>query len=573
MPSIIPRQTLRPPNLSHLRSLISQHFATSHYSTVNVPSLTKIIPYKHRSQALKQAQELLTDYLHNTRALPFTYAETISKNSAHSLCEVVSKVPFSSSAFARNFQRFLRYNPINEFGFFFESIGIDYAHVGLLLKPNVHFFDDDYDVFEVACCLAEFGFPWGMLGRLYVGEASVFGMKAEVLRGRLEGLVSLGFTNQQVIGICLSFPCLLRGENVQLSGEFDGLLDDLKRVFVDFDFGSSVSRNVDGWFEVGRKVRAFYELGVKKGEVGELLVKGRSILTDFPEEVLVEKIEFFSRLGVENAEVGLLILSNPEILSIKLVDRVISVSSVLEHFGIREKKMKSVQQNYKYVFGRNKMVNLPNILRAMNLHKWFFHRMKCGYHKWFADYALSGPDDGVDEKYHRSLESVKSLRTFSYSYSKLDFFHEIGFGENGFTVKLLAAAHGSPSDLQERFNFLLNQGIEYSQLCKMLSRAPKFLNQENDSFKKKIDFFRDEIGLPLDYMEVFPSYLLYNLEKRIKPRYKFHEWLIEQGLSAKRFTLASIVSVSHKSFMTQLSGIHPDAPRLWLERYGDKKTD
>ncbi|KAK9742758.1 hypothetical protein RND81_03G195600 [Saponaria officinalis] len=556
-----------------LRVLISRHFSNANFSTINVPSLSKIIPYRHRSQAIKQAQELLTDYLHSTRALPFTYAELISNNSTHNLSEIISKVPFSSSDFCKNFQRFLRYNPINEFGFFFESIGIDYVDVGGFLKPNVHFFSDDSAVFDAACCLVEFGFPWDKLGRLYVEEVAIFEKKPEFLSGRLDGLVSLGFSNQQIIGICLTIPCLLKGEIAGLSGDFDALLDDLKRVFVDFDFGSSMVRNVDVWFEVCRKVKVFYDLGVAKGEVGKLMVKGRLILTDFPEEVLIEKIEFFSRLGVEKAEVGMLILSNPEILSIKLGDRVISVSSILEHFGLRKKKLIFVEQNYKYVFGRNKMANLPNILRAMDLHEWFFHRIKCGYHRLFVNYDLSSPEDGVDDNYARSLENIKSARTCSYSYSKLEFFHGLGFGENGFTVKLLAAAHGSPSDLQERFDFLLDEGIKFSQLCKMISRVPKVLNQDKDSFKKKIDFFRKEIGLPLDYMEIFPSYLIYNLEKRIKPRFEFHGWLIEQGWSTKRYTLASIVSVSHKIFMSQLSSMHPTAPQLWLERYGDKKTD
>ncbi|KAL9245250.1 hypothetical protein vseg_018924 [Gypsophila vaccaria] len=549
------------------------------YSTTgankNLPSITKIIPYKYRTQAIQKAEEVLTDYFHNTRALPFTYAEHISKNSRHCLYDLVSRVPFTSpTLFKNSFQRFLRYNPINEFGFFYESIGIHYVDITGFLRPNLHFLCDDSGVLEAAFCLAGFGFPWGVLGRLYVEEVSIFRKNGKFLKERLDGLVSLGFENQQVIGFCLAFPGLLMGEEADFGGDFGLLLDDLKRVFEGFDLGRSrVVGNVEVWFEVCRKVRFFYDLGVAKGEVGKLIGESKCDLSDYPEAVLVEKVEFFTRLGLEKAEVGVLILSNPSVLSVKIQDRLITVSSILDHFGLPKQKLLSVKQSYGYVFGRNKMVNLPNILRAMDLHEWFCDSMKCGYHSLFHSYELSGPDDGVDEKYVQNLESIRSGRTRDYSFGKLDFFHGIGFGENSFTVRLLVDVHGSPNDLQDRFDFLLNEGIEFSKLCKIMSRAPKLLNQEIDSLKKKLDFFVEEIGLPLNYLDSFPAYLLYNLEKRIKPRFGFHVWLTEQGWCTKKYSLSSIIAVSNKSFVEQLSRIHPAAPRLWLEKYGNRKIE
>ncbi|XP_074263152.1 transcription termination factor MTEF18, mitochondrial-like [Silene latifolia] len=559
-------------SLNFSRAMFFRHFSDTGRGANTLPNLIKSVPYNYRPWATRLAREALTDYLHSTRGLPFTYAELISKNSTHCLYETMSRVPFSPLSFRKKFSMFLRYNPINEFGFFFESIGIEYGDVNGVLKPNVHFFSEDCVVLDAACYLAGYGFPWDKLGRLYLEEASIFGKEAEFLSERIDGLVSLGFDNQQIVGICLTFPCVLKGEGRGLSDENGALLDDLKRVFVDFDFGSYWERNADVWSEVCRKMKVFYDLGVAKGEVGKLLVKGRSILTDFSEEVLVKKVEFFSRLGSEKVEVGLLILSNPEILSIQLHDRVISVSSLLEHFGLCKNKLKFVEQNYKYAFGRNNMVNLPNILKAIDLHEWFFDRMKCGYHHLFANYDLTSPDDGVDEKYVQSMERIKSRRTYIYSSSKLEFFHGIGFGENGHTMKLLVDVHVSPSELQLRFDFLLNKGIKFPKLCKMIIRAPKILNQDIDSFTEKINYL-EEIGFSLDYLEVFPAYLFYNLEKRIKPRYKFHMWLIEQGLCTKKYTLSSIIAVSHKVFLSQLSRIHPTAPQLWLERHGTKNPD
>ncbi|KAL2892529.1 Transcription termination factor MTEF18 mitochondrial [Bienertia sinuspersici] len=546
-----------------LQALV-RHFS----SNSNLPSLSKI-PIKYRSQAFKDAQELLTDYLHTTRALPFPYAELISKNSTYSLSELVSKVYFSSTNFRKCFVKFLRYNPINEFGFFYESIGIDYVNVNRFLKPNVHFFFDDSTVLDVACTLAGFGFPWNKLGKLYVKEVSIFENKPTFLGSKFNGLLAMGFSTEQAVGICLAFPCLLKGEEVGLSGKFDALLDDLKRAF---NLGNCIVGNVDIWYAVCRKVLAFYDLGFERGKIVELIGKSNNIFMDYSEKDLVEKIEFFCKLGVGKADVGLLLLSNPNILGIKLADRIVCVSGFLSHFGLPDKEIESLMLRYPYLFDRNKIFNLPHILRVMNLHEWFFDGMKRGKCQLLANYGLSKPNEGEDEDYVQNLEKLKSVRTHNYSLNKLEFLHGIGFGENGFAMKLVVDVHGSASDLQERFDFLLNAGIEFSKVCKMISYTPKILNQEVVSLKNKIDFLRQEVGFSLEFLETFPAYLLYNLEKRIKPRYRFHVWLAKQGWSTKTYTLSGIIAVSKKGFLAQLSSIHPKAPQLWLEQCEEKKT-
>lgn len=433
------------------------------------------------------------------------------------------------------------------------------------LKPNVHFFSDDSSILDAACTLAGNGFPWDKLGLLYVEKVSIFEKRPEFLRGRLNGLLEIGFSNQQLIGICLGFPVLLDGE-LGLGGEIDALLDDLKRVFVEFDLGNFVEGNVDVWYEVSRKIKVFYDLGVEQGKVGDVMDMSKTIFVDYPEKVFVEKVEFFCRLGVEKADVGLLLLRYPGILSIEFDNRVISVLGFLKHFGVETAKLNYVMHRYPYVFGQNQMANLPHILRAMDLHEWFFNRVKCGNYHLLANYDLSSPDEGADEKYLQNWEKIECSIRSSYAMSKLAFFHGIGLGENRFSMRLLTEVHGNASDLQDRFNFLLDEGIEFSKLCKMINHAPKLLNQEIISIKLKIEYLREEIGLSLESLEGFPGYLMYNLEKRIKPRYRFHVWLTEQGWCKKKYSISSIIAVSEKGFLAQLSCIHPTAPQLWLEQ-------
>uniref|UniRef100_A0A803LS56 Uncharacterized protein n=1 Tax=Chenopodium quinoa TaxID=63459 RepID=A0A803LS56_CHEQI len=393
-----------------------RHFS----SNTNLPTLGKV-PTKYRPQAIKEAQEVITDYLHTTSALPFSYAEFISKNSVHSLAELMSKVVFSAIYFRKNFQRFLRYNPLHEFGFFYESIGIHYCNINDFLKPNVHFFSDDSIVLNVACTLAGFGFPWNKLGRLYVEEISIFENNPKFLGSKFNGLLAMGFSIEQAVGICLGFPFLLKGEEVGLKGEFDELLDELKRVLIDYDLGDGLIGNVDLWYEVCRKLRFFYDLGVPKRAVGESIGKSSVVFTDYIEKVLAEKLSSF-----------------------------------------------------------------------------------------------------------------------------LKFFHGIGFGEHGFTVKLLKDVHGSGGDLHERFDLLLNEGIEFSKLCKMISYIPKILNQETDSLKRKFDFLRQEVGssgdhfrpLSLEDLQMLTK-LLYSMEFTIYSSCSLHE--------VSKFGSASAYSVAPSS--------------------------
>ncbi|KAK6285413.1 hypothetical protein POUND7_011592 [Theobroma cacao] len=554
----------------HLFSKFLYSHLSRHFSTLpKLPSLTKI-PSKYRPQAIQDAQQALTDYLHGTRYVPFVYAEHIAKNSVFSLSGLISDIDFSPTSFTRNVLKFLRYHPINEFEFFFESIGIDYKEVSGFLPAKKFFFSEDERVLDAACALSGFGFPWNKLGKLYKEEVSIFRISSRELKANLFRIKECGFSNISVIGVCLAFPYVLRGDG-ELDGEVGGLLDDLKKVFVEFDLGSCVEANVDAWYEICRKMRVFYDLGFEKGKTGELMGRSKNLFLLYPEQVMVQKVEYFCRFSVRKEDVGLLILQRPEILDFDLETPVISVMGLLKHFGLSTEERNAIAQEYPYVLGRNKMGNLPHMMRALRLHEWFFNRIRDGNHKLLANYAISHPGEDLDDDFRDCLERIQFSRTPIHTMSKLSFLHGIGFGENSLTVKVLAHVHGTSCELQERFDCLLGTGIEFSKLCKMIQMTPKVLNQSPETLEQKVNFLSHEMGVSLDYLNIFPAFLCFNLEYRIKPRYRFHKWLTEKGLCTKNYSIASMVATSEKSFVARLYGIHPDAPKQWFENFSCRK--
>lgn len=387
----------------------------------------------------------------------------------------------------------------------------------------------------------------------------IFDIEPLVLNRRLSGLKDkYGFSSVDVIGICLAFPRVLYGE-------MRGLLDDLKIIFVDYGLANCVEGHVDAMFEVCRKIRVFYDLGCQMGKVGELMGINKSIFVEYPEEILVAKIEYFCRLDIRKDDIGLLLLSRPEIFSFDLEERVISISGFLKHFRLKATELESLEKKYPHVFGRNKIANLPHVMRSMDLGEWFFERMRSGDHSLLGTYSIGSPDEDLDKDYTDNLTKIQAKRTHFHTFGKLSFLHGIGFGENKFTVKALAKLNSSSSQLQQRFDFLLHWGIEFSKLCGMLRLSAKILNQQERFLEEKLDFLCHEIGSSLQYLDVFPGYLCYDLERRIKPRYNFHKWLVEQGLCKKEYSISSIVATSEKQFVARLSRIHPAASKMWLE--------
>lgn len=482
----------------------------------------------------------------------------------------MEKVDFSPSTFSRSFQRFLRYHPINEFKFFYESIGINYNEVLGLLPANKFFLSEDGTVLNVACALSEFGFPWNKLGRLYEEEVSIFSKDPKELTEMLCEFKGHGFNCASVVGICLAFPNVLSG-NCDWIGEIDALFDDLKRVIIDFDLLSCVEENVDSWYDVCRKIRMFYNMGCEKGKIGMLMGRSKHIFLEYPEEVLLNKTEFFCRLSVNKKEVGLLILQSPEILSFDLETPIISVLGFLKHFGLSGKELESIVEKYPYVFGRNKMVNLPHVMRALDLHEWFFNKLKNESPSLLSNYVINDPDEDLDREYRDGLEKIHSSRTPVHTIAKLNFMHEIGFGENKLTMKILENLHGKSYELQKRFNCLLHLGVDFSKLCRIVAVSAKILNQKPETLIQKVNFLCQDMDSSLHYLDVFPAFLNFDLEHRIKPRYRFHMLLTERGWCKRSYSLSSMIATSEKNFIARISSIHPAALNLWFECFSDKK--
>ncbi|KAK8937695.1 hypothetical protein KSP40_PGU018962 [Platanthera guangdongensis] len=568
----------RPPSSTSpgvaLLTLLSARFfsstAVDAASTLNLKNLS----HRNRIRALAEARLALTEYLHATRTLPFSLADHIASNSPISLRSFVSQISFADAIpadFRRIVRGFLAYNPVNEFGFFFESIGLDPSHPSLPSDTPL-FLSDDACLLSAVSSFLRFGFPWNFLGVLYLDSPSIFSSPPGHLLHLLQRFEGLGFPRSCIIAICITFPSILRATDGDVENEL--LLRDLKILFVDNDLAGCAGDDVDAFIGFCKRICLFYDFGLEKGGVGELMGCSRRIFLELDELVLAQKFNFFLNLGMRMEEVGLFTLNNPVILDLDLDNADIVIPDYLVRVGLSNEEADSLMKRCPYVMGKNKLGSLPGIVKALDLNEWFLTKIvhEKNLHILSPSYTHIGSyNRNLETEFLQDLERIKLVKPHQFIGIKVDFFLSIGFGKNMITSKAIGLVSGNQEPFQERFDCLIGLGIEHNMLCRMIIAAPKLLNQCKDMLLEKVNYLSQDLGYPIEYLNIFPSFLCFDLENRVKPRYRILNWLRDTGLINKTFAPSTVIVHSEKRFIFILSNIHPAAPKQWLEQFCSHK--
>ncbi|KAK1262526.1 hypothetical protein QJS04_geneDACA018424 [Acorus gramineus] len=552
---------------------IRRRLTTSAANTTTKHLLRHLSP-RDRTVALRHAQQAVTDYLHQTRRLPFAHAEQIGLHSPASLKTLLSSLrptPSSPSDFPRSVSRFLSFNPLNEFDFFFESIGLSPAKSDSPSRDDVGFFlSEDARLLPSTFALAGLGFPWTRLGLLYAADASVFVQTPEELRSRMRRLESMGLGRMSAIGVCLAFPFVL-GEKGE---DFVGL----ERVLVDFDLGAFKGKNVEEAYELGRKIRFFYDLGLGRAdddEARESIRRNRDAFLSLDHAVLVEKVGFLRRFDLSNEDIASIVLQSPSILKLDLESPIDSILDYLKWVGLDDSAAAAVVKRSRHVLGKNNLRNLPATMKAADLQSWFARALRSGGHERVLLAIPSFRTPSVENADRRFQEGLAEAATTSSAHpnpsvlNRVDFLRSVGFGENEITLRAAMQIHGRKERLRERFELLLRAGFGYARLTRMVRGYPKILNNSPEALEEKVEFVRGaEYGGLIEEIEKFPMFLCFDLANRVRARYAFLEWLRQkEGVVVKRTRLATVVATSENAFLGMLFKIHPAAPKQWLEAF------
>ncbi|KAK7385820.1 hypothetical protein VNO78_31713 [Psophocarpus tetragonolobus] len=499
-----------------------------------------------------QAQHALMDYLHSTRGYSFSDAEYISQNSPRFVESLVSMIDDKYDAL-RSLKKFLRYNPINEFEPFFESLGIDPSELHLFLPHGLIFLADDHLLLENFHALCNYGVPRNRMGKFYKEAKEIFGHASRVLLSKSGAYENLGLSRSTVVKLVVCCPLLLVGD---VDCEFVLVLDWLKRIGIESDWMVnylSCSRTYS-WKKMLDTMQFLRNMGYSEQQMRNLFRENPKLLLEgFGRKVYL----FFSRLrnvGVEMDLIYSYFVEYPNIFSNKHAKNMLRVIDFLCAIGMGKDDITYILSKYMHLL----------ITRSLKGYKTVCQELKVGK----ADLCKIIKDDPLklislaSKQEQKGDGKVDSHDPRNYL-KKTTFLLKLGYTENSEEMaKALKMFRGRGDQLQERFDCLVEAGLDYNSVIEMIKRAPMILSQNRTVLKKKIDFLRNVVGYPLECLVGFPTYFCHDLDKIVE-RLSLYAWLKESNAVNPTLTLSTIIASNDKRFVKYFVNAHPQGPAVW----------
>lgn len=511
-----------------------------------------------------EAQHVLMDYLHSTRGYSFLDAEYISKNSPNFVESLVSKINRHDDDVSHSLRKFLRYNPVNEFEPFFESLGISLHELHLVLPRDMIYLADDHVLLENFHVLCNCGVPRNRMGKIYKEAKEVFGYDRGLLSLKLKAYENLGLSKSSVIKLVVCCPSVLVGDDV-VDSEFVVVLDWLKKIGIENEWivnYMSCSRTYS-WKRMLDTIQFLNKVGYSEKHMHNLFkANPRFLLEGFGKKLYL----FLSRAiksGVRMNAICSCFVEYPYMMSNRCAENLLRVIGFLYNVGIREDDIAYVLSNYMHLLSKHSVKGHKTVCKELGVGK--------------ADLYQIIKDDPLklislaSKPEQKSTEQVCRHDPRNYL-GKTTFLLKLGYTENSEEMeKALKTFRGRGDQLQERFDCLVEAGLDYNSVIEMIKRAPMILNQNRTLIQKKIDFIKDILGYPVECLVGYPTYFCHDLDKIIA-RFSMYVWLKERNAINPELTLSTIVSANDKRFVKYFVNMHPEGPTIWksIKRLSNK---
>ncbi|KAL3851571.1 hypothetical protein ACJIZ3_013453 [Penstemon smallii] len=499
-----------------------------------------------------EAQAALFDYLHCTRGFGFLDAEHISKNSPQFLQDLISKIE-SEQDVSRALSKFFRYNPINEFEPFFESLGLIPSEFATLLPRGLIFLNDDQVLLDNYHTLCDYGIPRSKIGNMYKEANEIFKYEAGILDKKLRAYEQLGLSRSTIIKLVSCNPLLLVGD---VNSAFVRVLDKLKEMGFDYEWiGGYLSLKMTyNWNRILDTLGFLNEVGYSDAQAGNLFRTDTALFFEGSGKNVYVLVGALLKLGLRMNEVRAMFLEYPEILSPKFTKTFWKAIDFLFEIGMEPKYIaNTLSSNMKY-FGSYHLKGTKTILKN-------FNNDRCS----LCETIEKDPSTFFNLAFKSNTSNAEhfAARNPNNFLEKTEFLTRIGYVENSDEmVKALKKFRGRGDQLQERFDCLVQAGLDFNVVSCMVKRAPTVLNQSKDILEKKLDCLKNYLGYPVDSIATFPSYLCYDMD-RISVRFSMYAWLRDKGAAKATIAVSTVLACSDERFVKYFVNIHPEGPVMW----------
>eukprot|EP01018_Ginkgo_biloba_P024318 Gb_26980 [translate_table: standard] len=535
--------------------------------------------------AKDEAQQVLQDYLHYTRSLPFADAKHISFNAPCFVRKLLSNVQ-QHKHIGKALERYLMYYPINEFEPFFESLGLQPSDIPSFLPPDQMYLSENRVLLANVSTFRNNGFPRHELGKLYKELPEIFSCSTGNLQRKLQFYENLGLSKVSLVRILTCCPSLLIDS---VHREFETVVNGLSGFQVEKNrICCLIEKYSSNCSSILEKLMLLAGLGCPWDEISRLYRTKPQLFFESSEKALYSLVDFLSNLGLRKKEIGSIILRYAEILKWDL-SKSTAINLEFGSVGLDQKELREMIVNHADVLYTGNLLKLIEEANGTEIEKKEVGRLIRDHLKSITSWTplskivseqlqntpLEGtkPVNRMDillvsgcehkcptDDHERELQEKLGQKIPRY---KLNFLMKLGLEENSDQIiKVARKIFGGNDKLQERLNCLLGLGLSFDVVCKMIRSYPIILNQGPALIQKKADFLCSSIGDPLQALESFPSYLCYDLEYRIKPRYKMYMWLKTNNLLKKEYSICTIIAVSEKIFVQKYVSLHPEGQSL-----------
>ncbi|CAL1402369.1 unnamed protein product [Linum trigynum] len=499
--------------------------------------------------ARTEAQAVLFEYLYSTRSLRFTDAEYISKNSPRFLRKLLSEVDGEKDV-EQSLTKFLMYNPINEFEPFMESLGVKPSEYSLIGPRKSVFLGDDKGLLDNFHVLVDYGVPRHQIGKMFRESFEVFMYGNGVLASKLQAYEDLGLSKSVVIKLVICCPSLLIGD---VDNHFVELLERLHGLGIGIDW---ISRHLTpkgsyNWRRMLETINFLEQLGCNEEHLQNLFEADPTVVFEGSGKKVYLLLGQLIKLGLEEEKISSLFIEIPEILSAKYAKNLMKAILFLFDIGMDAESCADVVSTHVELLSSCPLKQPKSVCKDLNIDKdRLLHIIREDPVKLF---SLAGKSKS---------SGIKRVDTSNQT-EKQAFLIRLGYVEN--SDEMMAALkkfRGRGDQLQERFDFLVQAGLDPNLATSLVKRAPMVLNQTTEVLEKKIDCLTSYLGYHVNSMAAFPAYLCYDVEK-INKRFRMYVWLRSKGAAKAELSLSTILACSDKRFVKYFVDVHPDGTAVW----------
>ncbi|KAL1815232.1 hypothetical protein DCAR_0519480 [Daucus carota subsp. sativus] len=497
----------------------------------------------------KEAQTALLEYLHSTRSIQFMDAENMSKNSPQFLENILKKFSDEENI-GKSMTRFLRYHPINEFEPFFESIGLSPKEYSSFLPRNVFFLNDDKLLLENYYVLCNYGIARNKIGRIYKEATEVFQHDCEILQSKLKSFEELGFDKSIVSDIVVLNPYLLL-ENI--FRDFLIAVEKLKTLGIECGWIKEhlLKGETFNWRHVYEILFLLLKMGCSKLLFPKILCQTPGLLFECSGRTASSLIGFLLKFGVTSNQIIDMFLHFPQSEVGLFAQNMRQSYHFLVEVELNGQEIGRIVRTHPELLGSCNLKKLNSLLVCMNVGKARLREIITKDPQVLKNWVMG------------SRVKPLKLKKESPQKQRIKFLLDLGYVENSPEMKkALKVFRGKAGELQDRFNYLVNAGLDRKDLLEMLKQAPQILNMSTDMLETKIDFLVNGLGYPVSSLVVFPAYISYTIQ-RVNLRYSMYNWLVAEGTAEPNLALSTIIACSDLAFIKQYVDHHPRGLEIW----------